>query len=174
MVAIEIGAAAFGRMRSDLRSEVEQAGFFLADYESPRHTFVLGEWLPVPTEGFEIQTGYHISLTDETQTAIFRRAAAADQTLVEVHSHLGAGRAEFSPSDIFGFSEWVPQVRWRVGRRPYAAMVWDESSFDALAWIELGGEADQVTELIVTGPESLTPTALTLPGLHAEGSDVAL
>ena len=89
---------------------------------------------------------------------MFRRAAAAERTLVEVHSHLGADRAEFSPSDIHGLSEWVPQVRWRVGRLPYAAMVWDESSFDALAWaIEPGGEAEQVLELIVTGPESLAP-----------------
>jgi len=174
MVAVEIGAASFGRMRSDLRSEVEQAGFFLADYEPNRRTFVLGEWLSVATEGFEIQTGYHIALTDETQAEIFRCAAATGQTLVEVHSHLGADQVAFSPSDIRGFSEWVPQVRWRVGRKPYAAMVWDETSFDALAWIEPGGEAEQVTELIVTGPESLAPTALTLLGLRAEGSDVAL
>ncbi len=174
MARIEIGIAAFDRMRSDLRSDIEQAGFFLANYEPSRRSFLLGEWLPVPTAGFEIQTGYHIALTDETQAEMFRRAAAAERTLVEVHSHLGADRAEFSPSDIHGLSEWVPQVRWRVGRLPYAAMVWDESSFDALAWIEPGGEAEQVSELIVTGPESLAPTALTLTGQRAGGSDVAL
>ena len=32
MARIEIGIAAFDRMRSDLRSDIEQAGFFLANY----------------------------------------------------------------------------------------------------------------------------------------------
>jgi len=171
---IEIGESAFEQMRIDLRGDVEQAGFFLADFDQPRRCFVLGEWISVPSAGFEIQSGYHVALTDALKAEVLGAATVGEQGLVEVHSHLGADSAGFSPTDIDGLREWVPQVRWRLRGHPYAAMVWDETSFDALAWTQLGGFVEQVEKVVVVGGESITASARTLAGLEKEAGDVAL
>jgi hypothetical protein len=170
---IEIGGAAFTRMRRDLRGEVEQVGFFLADFERPRCCFILGDWIPVHSSGFEIQSGFHVALTDEAKAEILGAATAAGRGLVEVHSHLGADRAGFSRTDIDGLREWVPQVRWRLGGRPYAAMVWDETSFDALAWTLPGSPVEQVEEILVLEGEPIAASGRTLAGRKKGSGDVA-
>jgi hypothetical protein len=168
--SFEISTAGLQQMRDDLFGTVEHVGFFLADYDSGERRFKLDEWIAIPSEGFEFQSSYHVSLTDETIALVLGRATAAECSLVEVHSHLGEAGAEFSPSDIFGLREWVPQMRWRLRQRPYAAMVWEEHSFDALAWIETSG-AEQVTEISVSGSEAIPATGLTLVELRRQEGD---
>ena len=168
--SFKISAAGLQQMRSDLFGTVEHVGFFLADYDSEKRRFRLGEWIAIPSEGFEFQSKYHVSLTDETIALVLGRATAAECSLVEVHSHLGEAGAEFSPSDVLGLREWVPQMRWRLRSRPYAAMVWEENTFDALAWIETTG-AEQVGEISVSDGEVMTATGLTLAELQRQKGD---
>jgi hypothetical protein len=150
--------------REHLRGHTEQVGFFLANFDAEASAFVLREWRPMPPEAFEYQSAYHVTLRDEMRPEIIRWAWAADACLVEVHSHGDEGIAWFSPSDLFGFDEWVPHVRWRLGGRPYAAIVTAGDSFDALAWLDDGKEPVQVTTLKVDGV-TYTTTARTLPRL---------
>jgi hypothetical protein len=168
---MRVAADALEQMHADLRGEVEQVGFFLARLEPDGRTLTLGEWMPIPSEGFEFQSGYHVSLDSEVVATLLGRAAAEECSLVEVHSHLGAALAEFSFSDIRGLREWVPQMRWRLRRRPYAAIVVAEGSLDALAWIN--GGAEQV-EALVTEDKAHVATGLTLAGLAERGADVSL
>jgi hypothetical protein len=161
MASFEIKNAGLQQMRSDLFGAVEHVGFFLADYDAEDRRFELGEWIAIPSEGFEFQSSYHVSLTDEAIAMVLGRATAAECSLVEVHSHLGYAGAAFSPSDIIGLREWVPQMRWRLRRRPYAAMVWEDESFDALAWIETAG-AEQVETISVDGGKAMAATGFTL------------
>jgi hypothetical protein len=127
--------------------------------------FVLRDWRPIPPHAFEIQSEYHVTLRDEIRPEIIKWAADADACLVEAHSHGDIGTACFSPSDVWGFSEWVPHVRWRLGGRPYAAIVTAGETFDALAWVDSGSDPAQIT-VLDTGAETLTATAETLPRLH--------
>jgi hypothetical protein len=69
---------------------------------------------------------------------------------------------EFSGSDIAGFGEWVPHVRWRLRGRPYVALVFDGGVFDALAWDTEDGLASAVPTIQVDGREALHPNGRTL------------
>jgi hypothetical protein len=150
--------------REHLRGHIEQVGFFLADFEAEDSAFVLREWRPMPPEAFEYQSAYHVTLHDEMRPEIIKWAWDAHACVVEVHSHGDEGTAWFSPSDLYGFDEWVPHVRWRLRGRPYAAIVTAGDSFDALAWIGDGKDPVQVTTLEVDGVTH-TATARTLPRL---------
>ncbi|MDQ2631121.1 MAG: hypothetical protein M3Y75_09150 [Actinomycetota bacterium] len=162
-------------MRNDLFGEVEHVGFFLAECDVGDRQFHLADWIAIPSDGFEIQSSYHVSLTDETIGMILREATSADRSLIEVHSHIGSrGGVAFSPSDVKGLREWVPSMRWRLQGRPYGAMVWDEDSFDGLAWIEPGAVAEQVGELQISDGKLIKATSLTLEILREEGDDVPL
>lgn len=150
--------------REHLGGHIEQVGFFLADFDTERGAFVLREWRPMTPEAFEYQSAYHVTLRDEMRPEIIKWAWDAGACLVEVHSHGDEGIAWFSPSDLYGFDEWVPHVRWRLRGRPYAAIVTISDSFDALAWIDDDSTPVQVTALEVDGVTQIA-TARTLPRL---------
>ena len=135
--------------REHLRGRIEQVGFFLADFDASGRMFVLREWRPMPPEAFAFQSAYHVTLRDEVRPEVIKWAWGNDACLVEAHSHAGSGAAAFSASDMRGFAEWVPHVRWRLRGRPYAAIVIAADSFDALAWLDSTGEPTQVAQLAV-------------------------
>jgi proteasome lid subunit RPN8/RPN11 len=147
--------------RRHLQGHVEQVGFFLANYGADERSLTLREFRAIPPEGFETQTDYHVTLKDEIRPEIIQWATTAEACLVEAHSHV-EGPAAFSSSDIMGFDEWVPHVRWRLRARPYAAIVLAEDTFDAVAWIDRGEIPEQVDRLEVDSAIHRA-TALTLP-----------
>lgn len=160
---INVTGDLFRPAREHLRGRVEQVGFFLADFDCACRSFVLREWRPMPPESFEFQSAYQVTLLDEIRPEIIKWAWDAGACLVEAHSHGDLGAAAFSPSDIWGFGEWVPHVRWRLRGRPYASIVTAGDTFDALAWVE-DARPEQVERLEVDGDVHLA-TALTLPRL---------
>ena len=129
------------------KQEVEQAAFLYATvFEGSFHVI---QWEPVFTDDFVIQTSFHIELVDAVRARVIKRAHDLGGALIEMHSHLGKWPAQFSPSDIAGFDEWVPHVRWRLKGRPYAALVVTRRGFDGLAWID--SEGPVVTKLLIDG-----------------------
>jgi hypothetical protein len=156
--------ALYRSAREHLRGNVEQVGFFQADFDHRRSAFLLREWRPMPSEAFEYQSAHHVTLRDETRPEIIKWAGDANACLVEVHSHGDDGVAAFSPSDLWGFAEWVPHVRWRLRGRPYAAIVTAGDTFDALAWVDAKHDPVQVIALQVGGVLQMA-TARTLPRL---------
>lgn len=149
--------------RLHLRGRIEQVGFFLADYDETRRAFLLHEWRPMPPEAFEFQSAYHVTLRDEMRPEVIKWAWDSGASLVEVHSHGDDGIASFSPSDVWGFHEWVPHVRWRLRGRPYAAIVTAGDTFDALAWIDR--EAPEQVARLAVDDNVYFATARTLPRL---------
>jgi hypothetical protein len=146
---IAASGALYRAAREHLRGNIEQVGFFLAEFDTDRCTFALRDWRPMPPKAFEYQSAYHVTLHDQVRPEVIKWAWDADACLVEVHSHGEGGIACFSPSDLYGFDEWVPHVRWRLGGRPYAAIVTAGDSFDALAWLNDRNEPIQVAALEV-------------------------
>lgn len=152
--------------RGHLVGRVEQVGFFLADFDRARRTLVLREWRPMPPEAFEIQSAYHVTLRDEVRPEIIKWAWDGCACLVEAHSHGDDTIAGFSSSDVWGFAEWVPHVRWRLRGRPYAAIVTADSTFDALAWID-GADCPEQVEQLEVDSDVFLATGRTLPRLSA-------
>jgi hypothetical protein len=165
MADFAISRALYDEVRVHLRGSIEQVGFFLADFEDATRTFVLREWRAIPPEGFECQSAHHVTLTDEMKTEVIRWAWDAGASLVEAHSHGDFGRAKFSPSDLWGFREWVPHLLWRLRARPYAALVAAGDTFDALAWIEAADTPEQVGRIQLDDRTVLAATGRTLTEL---------
>jgi len=107
----------------------------------------------------------YLELTDEARASLIQRAHRYGASLVEIHSHLGPYAAAFSPSDRMGLCETVPHICWRLKNRPYIALVFAESSFDALVWTVDPGRPMPLSALLV-GDRMLTPTLLTYRGWH--------
>ena len=77
----------------------------------------------------------YISLTDDGLARVIIMAWDKEAALVDLPSHVSDLQpAHFSPSDIYGFSDWVPHIWWRLKGKPILAMVVSPFSFDALVW----------------------------------------
>jgi len=101
-------------------------------------SLVMRESMMLHAEDFAFQSGYHIELADQVRSSVLQVAARTGLVPVEFHSHLGEAPPAFSASDLFGFNEWVPHVRWRLRGSPYGAVVVSSGGFDGLFWSESG------------------------------------
>jgi hypothetical protein len=126
--------------------------------------FKVIEWLAVPTEGFVYQSEIGFELTDEMTASVIKHAHDLNASLVEFHSHSGHWPAKFSPSDRFGFIEFVPHVWWRLKSRPYFSVVVTQTGFDAFAWIRDANMPERLDAIEVDGqllqPTNLSPLTL--------------
>lgn len=123
----------FGTLRSAL-TKPEEVVFAFSTFEDGIFEVVR---LEVMTGAdVESQSSLHVTLADEVRPRLIKTAWDSGHCLIEAHSHGPRGPAGFSPSDLHGFDDWVPHVRWRLGGRPYAALVVAGQSWDALAWVE--------------------------------------
>lgn len=129
--------------------------------------FVVREWRAIPATGFEIQSPFHVTLKDETKRDIIRWAWDRGLCLIEAHSHEELYPAELSSSDLWGLSEWVPQLSWRLQGRPYAALVVAGEGVDGLAWVDGVGAPEPVMSLDLDDGEVIRTTACTLERLKA-------
>src|SRR5258705_270857 len=123
--------------------ECEEAAFLFAHPETIADSTVLSviECIMIPPEGFASRSRFYLELTDETRAAVIKRAHDLGAGLIECHSHPGQRGAFFSWSDLHGFDDFVPHVRWRLSGRPYAAVVFASDSIDVIAWNRASGEA---------------------------------
>ena len=166
-IALQVPAPVFQTMRLHLlpvQSRLEQGGFLFSRYiaEVDRNpVFDYADWILLKADDYAKQYQDYLELTDATRARIIKRAHDLDACLIEFHSHPGPHPAAFSPSDMHGFEEFVPHVRWRLKGKPYAAIVIAPSGFDALAWVDTLGTAIQL-DTIDTGTEVLRATELTL------------
>ena len=137
---------------------VEQAAFIFADVReaSGDIQLVWRESMLLGPEDFVIQTYCHIEIAEEVRGRLIKRAHDLGTTVVELHSHVG-GNAQFSGSDLYGFKEWVPHVRWRLKGKPYAAAVVTKTGFDAFVW---DGDSCSRLDAIRAGRKDLLPTGL--------------
>jgi len=143
---------------------VEEVAFiFAAPQEVPSVLRAL-EIFRVPREGFRHQSDVHVSLTDETRAYVIARAWQLGGALIEAHSHRDDPPV-FSASDILGFADWVPHVRWRLRGRPYVALVFAPGGFDALVWDAPTGKPTGLARLTVDGQPARAPSGLTLRSL---------
>ncbi len=160
MVSLQISDPIFEELRRQMNGGREEQVAFL--YASVSDERLIGTDLHVvPSAGFLAQSAYHLALTDDIRAEVLGRAAALDATLVEAHSHPGAHSACFSPTDLDGFEEWVPHIRWRLGGAPYVALVFAGEDLDALTWSGGDGKA-RALGLLEVGGRAVKPSNLTI------------
>ncbi|HTZ63257.1 MAG TPA: hypothetical protein VMB51_04070 [Solirubrobacteraceae bacterium] len=149
MTTLAIDAGTYSQLRGALRwTGVEQVTFLFTGPPGRSGPLVVEDIYPVPPEGFDFQSDLHVSLTDQTRAYVIKHAWDLGGALVETHSHKH-GPPGFSPSDLYGFSDWVPHVRWRLASRPYIALVFVGGTFDALVWEGTGDSPSPLHALIV-------------------------
>jgi len=162
MASFAIDGDLYEAIGGHLGARAEQVGFFLAEWQPEERRFALRDWRAVPPEGLEHQSDFHVSLTDDVRAEAIKWAWDSGACLVEAHSHGKWGPAKFSPSDLWGFEEWVPHLWWRLRGRPYAALVTAGETFDAVAWIDGPNVVEQIESLDIEGGDTRLATGRTL------------
>ena len=139
--------------------DVEHVAFLFTAPPEENSALRVQEIYCVPPENFDHQSSYHVALTDHVRGYVIKRAWDLGGCLVEVHSHSGGAPVWFSRSDLRGFREWVPHVRWRLRQRPYVALVFAGCDFDALVWEN--EMPTTLSALFVDGRDPQSPSGIT-------------
>jgi hypothetical protein len=156
---VQISPVMYRDLRAHLsRGFEEQLAFLVAEWRGEEAVAV--DLRCVADEGLDFKSPWHISLTDDERANVIKWAHERDGALIEAHAHLGQGAASFSPSDESGLEAFVPHIWWRLGHRPYVALVFSEGSFDAMVWRNSPGEPEPLASITV-GERVLTPTNIT-------------
>jgi hypothetical protein len=121
-------------------------------------TLLVGSELLDPTER------WHVALSDSGRVAVLAWASQGGFTLIEVHTHGRWFPACFSQTDLRGLADWVPHVMWRLGGRPYAALVVAGDTLDALVW-DSKDAAPATAAVVERSGQALIPTGNSLRAL---------
>ncbi len=117
------------------------------------------------------ETDYGIELSDIAWNRVMANAFKSKMVLVEMHSHpFSSDNVAFSPIDINGLKNLVPQLWWRLENQPYVALVFGRSSVDALLWTD-SPEKPQAVECLNVEGEKIKPTGLSISYFHRSLKD---
>lgn len=119
------------------QNKVEQGAFLFSKVlESPEELRLEAvDLYCVPPDGWEVQEKYFLEMKNDERARIMKIARDGDFAIVDCHSHPRQGKLVcFSPSDCKGIEEFATYARWKLDRRPYAAMIWGEASIDGILW----------------------------------------
>lgn len=145
------------------QNEVEQGAFLFARAEQTADTLslVAEESYLVPARGWEVQMDVYLQMKDSERGKIMQMARAKKLCAIDCHSHpYSGGDVWFSPSDVAGITDFAAYAKWKLDGRPFAAMVWGETSVDAVMWSgDFGGPTVPDEIRIVGGPpDTFIPT----------------
>jgi len=118
--------------------------------------FQFKKWYRLKPHEYEYSSAGYVELKDEIRPKIIKIASDNNAAIVELHSHVFQGPAKFSFTDFQGFKEFVPHIWWRLKGKPYAAIVFSKSDFDALVWLDSPESYCRLTK-IVAGKRHLYP-----------------
>ena len=172
-VRLLIGEALYRSLRQHLlprSGDTEQAAFLLCSYAPAEEAFKCQDLILIRPGQFAIHSAYHLELDDATRGQVIKSAHDRQCSLIEAHSHPFSSVARFSGSDFDGLAEFVPHVWWRLGRRPYGALVFTPKSIDGLAWIEGPEEPDKLAAVEV-GERTIRTTGLSFGNFERDGNE---
>lgn len=149
--------------RHFFQSEVEQGAFLFAEARSKNGelNLVVADYYLVPASGWEVQAEVYLQMKDSERAKIMKLAREKNLCAIDCHSHPHASDdVWFSPSDIAGITEFAQYAKWKLGGKPFAAMVWGEQSVDAILWQEEFSEAQRLAAIKIVGNlnQTLIPT----------------
>jgi Prokaryotic homologs of the JAB domain len=169
MTSLSVPASTYDELLAHLASPtVEEVAFLFTEPPEAGQPLRIRDLYCVPREGFIVQSDHHVFLTDEVRGKSIKRAHDLGGCLVEVHSHGGGAPVFFSGSDLHGFEQWVPHVRWRLRRRVYVALVFAGEAFDALVWERDDNVPTPLDVLQVDGRRAQLPSGITYERLRRD------
>jgi hypothetical protein len=149
--------------RHFFQNDLEQGAFLFAEArrESRKLNLVVTEFYIVPASGWEVQAEIYLEMKDSERAKIMKLAREKNLCAIDCHSHPHASDdVWFSPSDVAGITEFAQYAKWKLGGKPFAAMVWGEQSVDAVLWQEDFSEAQRLAAVNIVGNsnQTLIPT----------------
>lgn len=169
MTTVTLEPNAYARITNHLRNhDTEQVIFlfFSRTATLDGDVFRVEDFYIVPSHELVHESPFHAEVSGDAQAKVIKMAWDTSLALGEIHSHPGCRRGtSFSLSDLAGFSEFVPHVRWRLKSAPYVALVFGDTDFDALAWINDPNLPEPVNVLEV-GEQVYSPTGITVAELQ--------
>lgn len=149
--------------RHFFQNELEQGAFLFAEAKRSRGrlNLVVADYYLVPPHGWEVQAEIYLQMKDSERAKIMKLAREKDLCAIDCHSHPRASDdVWFSPSDIAGITEFAQYAKWKLGGKPFAAMVWGEESVDAVLWQEDfdGGQRVGAVKILGDPEQIITPT----------------
>jgi hypothetical protein len=131
---LALPVSVWDRLASYLHAPHERMAFLLAAPTGQATWSVSAELYLSDELDYAYQGRFGMELADHVRPQVLRWAHEAGAALVEVHAHDLPGPTTFSPTDLDGLEEVVPQMLWRLPGRPYIAVVIGPDSLDALVW----------------------------------------
>jgi molybdopterin/thiamine biosynthesis adenylyltransferase len=93
------------------------------------------EVIPVPPEGFEHQSGVHLTVKKGFTRKVYQRCSESGLSLIEAHSHpFASGHVSFSSIDTANEEKRFPYVEEKIPNIHNASMVLGRNSIDAHVW----------------------------------------
>lgn len=120
------------------RGKLEESAFLFVDItlDGSKVDFIYRDSYYVLESDYVFRSGFHLELKDSVRAMVIKKAHDLKCCIVESHSHINQGIAEFSYSDWTGFDDFVPHVQWRLKGKPYISLVFTRRNFDALVWFK--------------------------------------
>jgi len=145
------------------KSELEQGAFLFADaYRNGGELQLnVADIYLVPPRGWEVQMEVYLQMKDSERAKIMKLAREKNLCAVDCHSHPRADdNVWFSPSDVAGITDFAQYAKWKLGGKPFAAMVWGEQSVDAVLWQGEFVDVEPVARVKIVGKtnQTLIPT----------------
>ena len=119
------------------QNDIEQGAFLYARAEKGAEgmSLVVEDYYIVLPRGWEVQKDVYLQMKDTERAKIMQLARAKQLCAIDCHSHPHAeGDVWFSSSDVTGITEFADYAKWKLDGRPFAAIVWGETSVDAVVW----------------------------------------
>lgn len=133
-----------------LQNDLEQGAFLFgrASHSSVGIFIVVESTHKIQPDGWEFQDRDYLQMKDLERAKIMKIARDGNFAIIDCHSHPGSkNNVWFSLSDRRGITEFAAYAKWKLDGKPYTAMVWSESSVDAVSWHSDFKEAQRVHEV---------------------------
>jgi hypothetical protein len=160
MSSISFPAELFEELFQHLSRAPEMVAFMRSSVPGPDGVFRVEDLYLVDSDSTSLAEDGHCELDDEIRSAVIKWAWDNESCLLEAHSHGLLFPPALSRFDFAQLQEWVPHVRWRLGGRPYVALVTASLQVDGVAWSDDGPEG--IDEIQVDGHEAITTTGLSI------------
>jgi|HubBroStandDraft_6_1064221.scaffolds.fasta_scaffold00159_38 hypothetical protein len=162
MASLSVAPDLLDTLLGHLGSEPESIAFMRCKEPGDDKVFRIDDLYLVDNTRRTIGLDGHCDLDDSIRSDVIKWASESQDCLVEAHSHgLLFPPTRFSGFDLNQLRDWVPHVRWRLGGRPYAALVTASREVDGIAWC--GDDAEAIDEIRIDGQTSIATTSLSFP-----------
>jgi hypothetical protein len=161
IVMVSIPRQQYRGIRAHLFRNREEQGCFLF-----AHTFINSGIINlfvkrvhlIKEDKWDHQSSFHLELSEKEKVKVMLMARKNNYDLIECHSHISAGAAGFSVTDLHGLDEFIRYVWWKMPGSIYTALVWTKNDIAGQTWLPKQSMPLPISEIrIVNKKPALIP-----------------